>query len=219
MRKTAFLIGVSLCATAGPAFAQDTASVQDDGGVAEIIVSAQRRTERLQDVPLSVTALGSAALEARQINDLSQIAIAAPSLQVGSDNTFAVRGVGTQAFATTIDSSVATAFDDVNLGRPFLAQGMFNDVERVEVLNGPQGLLFGKNASAGLLNVVSTKPRLNKFESITNLELDSRETPDETGSAWSMIGRQTINVPVGDSAALRINGSYSWRNPARRSWG
>lgn len=213
MRKTAFLIGVSLCATAGPAFAQDTAPVQDGGGVAEIIVSAQRRTERLQDVPLSVTALGSAALEARQINDLSQIAIAAPSLQVGSDNTFAVRGVGTQAFATTIDSSVATAFDDVNLGRPFLAQGMFNDVERVEVLNGPQGLLFGKNASAGLLNVVSTKPRLNKFESITNLELDSRETPDETGSAWSMIGRQTINVPVGDSAALRINGSYSWEEP------
>lgn len=211
MHKSAFLLGVSLFATAAPAWAQEAAS--DEVGVPEIVVSAQRRTERLQDVPVSVTALGADALKTRNVNDLTQVVQAAPSLQVGADNTFAIRGVGTQAFATTIDSSVATSLDDVNLGRPYLAQGLFNDVERVEVLNGPQGLLFGKNASAGLLNVVTTRPRLGEWESTTNLELDNRETPGSDAQSWSVIARETVNIPVSENSALRINGTYSYEQP------
>lgn len=215
MRRAALFMGASLIVTVSPAWAQaesDT-STPEAGGLAEIVVSAQRRTERLQDVPVSVTALSADTLKSRNVNDLTQVALAAPSLQVGNDNTFAVRGVGTQAFATTIDSSVATALDEVNLGRPFLAQGLFNDVERVEVLNGPQGLLFGKNASAGLLNVVSTRPKLGLLESETNLELANRETPGGDADSWSAIARQTINVPVGQNGALRINGTYSYEEP------
>jgi iron complex outermembrane receptor protein len=210
MKKAIFLIGAGLVVTSGPALAQASDSEE---GIPEIVVSAQRRTERLQDVPVSVTALGADALRSRNVNDLSQIALAAPSLQVGADNTFAVRGVGTQAFATTIDSSVATSLDDVNLGRPFLAQGLFNDVERVEVLNGPQGLLFGKNASAGLLNVVSIRPKLGIAESATNLELSNRDTSGSDAGSWSAIARQTINIPIGANGALRINGTYSYEEP------
>ncbi|MEO7465608.1 MAG: TonB-dependent receptor [Sphingobium limneticum] len=210
MRKAILFVGASLVAMAPNAYAQ---TEQFAEGVAEIVVTAQRRAERLQDVPVSVTALGGDTLKSRNLNDLSQVALAAPSLQVGNDNSFAIRGVGTQAFATTIDSSVATALDEVNLGRPFLAQGLFNDVERVEVLNGPQGLLFGKNASAGLLNVVSTRPKIGKFESETNLELNNRDTPGSDEQAWSAIARQTVNIPVGQSGALRINGTYSIEEP------
>ena len=210
MRKTMLFVGASLASMAPNVYAQ---TEQPSEGVAEIVVTAQRRVERLQDVPVSVTALGGDALKSRNLNDLTQVALAAPSLQVGNDNSFAIRGVGTQAFATTIDSSVATALDDVNLGRPFLAQGLFNDVERVEVLNGPQGLLFGKNASAGLLNVVSTRPKIGKFESETNLELNNRDTPGSDEQSWSAIARQTVNVPVGQSGALRINGTYSIEEP------
>ncbi|KFL45667.1 TonB-dependent receptor-like protein [Sphingobium sp. ba1] len=210
MRKTMLFVGASLASMAPNVYAQ---TEQPSEGVAEIVVTAQRRVERLQDVPVSVTALGGDALKSLNLNDLTQVALAAPSLQVGNDNSFAIRGVGTQAFATTIDSSVATALDDVNLGRPFLAQGLFNDVERVEVLNGPQGLLFGKNASAGLLNVVSTRPKIGKFESETNLELNNRDTPGSDEQSWSAIARQTVNVPVGQSGALRINGTYSIEEP------
>ena len=210
MRKTMLFVGASLASMAPNVYAQ---TEQPSEGVADIVVTAQRRAARLQAVPVSVTALGGDALKSLNLNDLTQVALAAPSLQVGNDNSFAIRGVGTQAFATTIDSSVATALDDVNLGRPFLAQGLFNDVERVEVLNGPQGLLFGKNASAGLLNVVSTRPKIGKFESETNLELNNRDTPGSDEQSWSAIARQTVNVPVGQSGALRINGTYSIEEP------
>lgn len=211
MNKAVLLATASLIAVSSPVRAQ---TIQESGGVSEIVVTAQRRAERLQDVPVSITALSSDTLRSRNVNDLTQVALAAPSLQVGSDNTFAVRGVGTQAFATTIDSSVATALDEVNLGRPFLAQALFNDVERVEVLNGPQGLLFGKNASAGLLNVISARPKLGTFENVTDMELSNRSTPGSDVRSWSMIGRETLNIPIGEAGALRINGTYSYEEPA-----
>jgi iron complex outermembrane receptor protein len=210
MQKALLFMGVSLIAATHPAYAQTNEPTE---GVTDIVVTAQRRAERLQDVPVSVTALGADTLKSRNLNDLSQVALAAPSLQVGNDNSFAIRGVGTQAFATTIDSSVATALDEVNLGRPFLAQGLFNDVERVEVLNGPQGLLFGKNASAGLLNVVSTRPKMGTFGSETNIEMNTRDTPGSSDAAWSAIARQTVNIPIGETGALRVNGTYSIEEP------
>jgi iron complex outermembrane receptor protein len=144
----------------------------------------------------------------RNLNDLTQVARAAPSLQVGQDNTFAVRGVGTLSFAGTIDSSVALAIDEVNLGRPLL-----NDLARVRVLNGPQGLLFGKNASAGLLNIVTTRPVISEYSSVTNIELASRDTPGADRAAPSVIARETLNIPVTENSALRLSGLYSYQEP------
>ena len=192
--------------------AQPNAS-EADAGAGEIIVTAQRRSESLQKVPVSVTAVTADMLESRQINELTQIARAAPSLQVGTDNTFAVRGVGTLAFASTIDSSVALALDEVNLGRPFLGGPLFNDLERVEVLNGPQGLLFGKNASAGLLNIVTAKPKIGEFSSKTDLETVLRDTPQSPGNANGVIIKETLNIPVSTTSALRINALYSYQQP------
>ncbi len=176
-------------------------------------MTAQRRSESIQRVPVSLTAVNADTLRSQQINDLSQISRAAPSLQIGQDSTFAVRGIGTLAFASTIDSSVAVSVDDVNLGRPALNAPQFLDLERVEVLNGPQGLLFGKNASAGLLNVVTVKPKLNTRESITDVEFDSRDKPGANGSAPGVIVRQTLNIPLSPIAALRLNALYSYIEP------
>ena len=202
----------ALTSVSAPAEAQeqvDEAVEQDPVGT--IIVTAQRRAENLQDVPLSVTALGTEALESRQINDLSGVSVAAPSLQVGADNNFAIRGVGTLAFSSTIDTSVAIALDDVNLGRPDLGAPLFYDVERIEVLNGPQGLLFGKNASAGLLNIVTIKPKIGEFGGNTDLQFVNRATPGADRNAPAIIAKQVLNIPVSSNSALRLNALYGYQ--------
>jgi iron complex outermembrane recepter protein len=132
--RTSLLAGSALLLSmsATQVMAQDSAGTSNAVYDAEqvpgdIIVSAQRRSESLQKVPVSLTAVTAESLESRRISDLTQIARAAPSLQVGGDNTFAVRRVGTLAFAGTIDSSVALSLDEVNLGRPFLGGSLFNE--------------------------------------------------------------------------------------------
>lgn len=212
LTATAVLAPPALAQEVTPPQAGDVAE-DNRGTTGEIIVTAQRRNESLQKVPVSLTAVTSEALESRRINDLTQIARAAPSLQVGSDNTFAVRGVGTLAFAGTVDSSVALALDDVNLGRPFLGGALFNDLERVEVLNGPQGLLFGKNASAGLLNIVTARPKLGEYSTKIETEFVQRDTPDAPGNADGIIAKAILNIPVSANSALRLNALYSYQQP------
>ena len=216
-----FTMATSAAAQDGPAVAADSASAQSssdtaqlgEAGPGDIIVTAQRRSESLQRVPVSVTALTAETLASRNLNDLTQVARAAPTLQVGIDNTFAVRGVGTLAFAGTIDSSVALAIDEVNLGRPLLNSPLLNDLARVEILNGPQGLLFGKNASAGLVNIITARPVLGEYSSATNIEIASRATPGSERNAPGVIARETLNIPVSANSALRLSGLYSYQEP------
>lgn len=212
--SASILTPAAVWAQAIPPVAQDAAlGAQSNPTAGDIIVTAQRRSESLQRVPVSVTAITGDTLAARNLNDLTQVARAAPSLQVGQDNTFAVRGVGTLSFAGTIDSSVALAIDEVNLGRPLLNSPLLNDLARVEVLNGPQGLLFGKNASAGLLNIVTQRPVIGEFSSATNIEIGSRDTPGADRTAPSVISRETLNIPVSANSALRLSGLYSYQEP------
>lgn len=198
--------------TAKPNVQQGNPAPADEAATGDIIVTAQRRSESLQRVPVSLTAVSGDTIANRNLNDLTQVARAAPTLQVGIDNTFAVRGVGTLSFAGTIDSSVALAIDEVNLGRPLLNSPLLNDLQRVEVLNGPQGLLFGKNASAGLLNIVTTRPAIGEYSSVTNIEVAAR-APGADRNAPSIIVRETINVPVSANSALRVSGLYSYQEP------
>ena len=218
-RKALLLFSASLLITTLPlpAYAQNhsaqTADPDASMSLGEIIVTAQRNKENIQQVPISITALTSATLASRDLNDLSQIALAAPTLQIGRFGDLSIRGIGTLAFAESVDSSVATAVDDVNIARPNLAINLFNDVQRVEILNGPQGLLFGRNASAGLLNIVTNRPALGKLENIFSFETGFLDTPGSPGSASSIILRETLNLPVTDGSALRINGFYSYAEP------
>ncbi|CDO37955.1 MULTISPECIES: TonB-dependent receptor [Novosphingobium] len=192
-----------------PAFAQEQRP--EEGAIGDIIVTAQRRSENVLKVPVSVTVVSSDQLIQRGANDLSAVTKLAPSLQVAQDNTFSVRGVGTATFANTVEASVSQVVDDVVLGNREFASNAFYDVARVEVLNGPQGLLFGKNASAGLVNITTNKPKLGEMSFSADGELVQRERPGDNGTGYQL--RSTLNLPMGDRAALRFNAIYSDQDP------
>ncbi len=165
---------VSSLASAAPVLAQsagedpDTALEQaaqtaiNGGGLEEIIVTAQRREQRLQDVPVSVTALGTEELQTRRVTELAQIGKIVPGLFIQSSDltrpTTYIRGVGNRQFDAGSEGSVGYFFDDLYLGRTSGQLAGLFDLERIEVLRGPQGALFGRNTIGGAVSMVSAKP-------------------------------------------------------------
>lgn len=130
----------------------------------EIVVSAQRTEESLQDVPISVTALGEDDLERRQIISTLDLISQVPNL-VGSNNvglgsatSFFLRGVGQDESIATSDPAVGTYIDGVYIARQINNNSYLYDVARIEVLRGPQGTLYGRNTSGGAVRVITTKP-------------------------------------------------------------
>ncbi|WP_353372587.1 TonB-dependent receptor [Aliiglaciecola sp. NS0011-25] len=189
----------------------ETASDKKSEGLEIIEVTAQRRVQNMQEVPVSLTAINPNDLERRNVSDVYQMTLNAPSLQFGQDNTMSIRGAGTLAFSNALDSSVAVAVDDINLGRRFLFGPVFNDIYQIEVLNGPQGLLYGKNASAGLVNIRTIRPQLGIDEGKIDVEYQLRNTtPDNSAS---VITRGTYNMALTDTSALRVNAHYASEDP------
>ncbi|MBU2031225.1 MAG: TonB-dependent receptor [Alphaproteobacteria bacterium] len=160
----AVAIGLGLWATGGAATAQEaepTVNVLD-----EIVVTAQRREQNLQDVPIVVTALGEQLLEDAGVRDIKDLQILTPGLTVTSTSnetitTARVRGVGTVGDNAGLESSVLVTIDGVYRPRNGVGFGDLGVLERIEVLKGPQGTLFGKNASAGVINIFTEAPRFN----------------------------------------------------------
>ena len=193
-----------------PAQAQDIDDQDEVRSLDTITVTAQRVEQDLQDVPVSLTVVDGGELGERNINELTQLTLAAPTLQVGQDNTFAIRGIGSQIFAETVDPSVALAVDGVSLARNAMAGQPFNDIAAIEVLNGPQGLLFGKNASAGLVNITTQKPILGEFSGFAGAEIVLRDTTPQDSTGRVLKG--TANLPVSENSALRVNALYSYQD-------
>ena len=147
-------------AFAMPAYAQDTAADDDQGGITEIVVTAQKVAENVQDVPIAITAITSERLETTGVTSLEGLTQLVPSVSFRKGTTSAnsaivMRGVGTITFSIAAEPSVSTVVDGVVLSRSGQAFMDLVDADRLEVLRGPQGTLFGKNASAGLVNIVS----------------------------------------------------------------
>src|SRR6202171_2078548 len=146
--------------TASSVYGQTGSAGSDQ--IEEIVVTAQKREQNLQKIPVSVTAVSGESLEARGITDVSSFARATSGLQLGQGTAGVVvpflRGVGTSATNLGAESSVAVYADGVYFSR--LPAGFFslNDVERVEVLKGPQGTLFGRNSSAGVIQIITKDP-------------------------------------------------------------
>src|SRR5215210_3537156 len=188
-RKSVWLASAGLFALAVPAHAQQTdqpiepsgaspteqAAVEPESQAAadadpdEIIITAQGRTQVLQDVPIAVTSVTGQAMKNSGATDIRQLNQLAPSLLVSSTGTEAngsarIRGIGTVGDNPGLESSVAVFIDGVYRSRSGVGLNEMGEIERVEVLRGPQGTLFGRNASAGLLNIVSQKPNLNEME-------------------------------------------------------
>ncbi|MFC4595943.1 TonB-dependent receptor plug domain-containing protein [Sphingobium tyrosinilyticum] len=152
-------------ANSAPTGARQAASAGDKG-LQDIIVTARRRSESAQTVPVAVSVANAATLEEHQVLNAHQLVNLTPSLQVQSGLleagavNFTIRGVGTTPIGPQTESSVGIVIDDVAMARPQFGNVQFFDLDRVEVLRGPQGMLFGKNASAGLINIVTTQPKI-----------------------------------------------------------
>ncbi len=200
------LIGTSILAmaVATPAFAQDAADeVERDAFGGEIVVTAQRQSERLQDVPIAVSAFSTEALEAQQIKTPSDLQLTLPNVTFTKTNftgaSFTIRGIGDLCVGTTCDSATAIHLNGDPLFSTRLFETEFFDLERVEVLRGPQGTLFGRNATSGVVNVITAKPKLGAFEAAAEAEY---------GNFDSMKGKAMVNIPLGDTMAFRVAGIY-----------
>jgi iron complex outermembrane recepter protein len=162
--KCLLLWGFSTLLLIQPAMAQEAAAASAPAGeLEEIVVTAQKREQNLQTVPVSVTALSAEALANAHIVDFSDLTRAASSLTVtqqtsSPNNAIILRGIGTFAFSIGVEPSVAVIVDDLPVVQQAQAFDSLGDVERIEVLKGPQGTLFGKNASAGVVNIVTKDP-------------------------------------------------------------
>lgn len=204
--KPAAAAALALCALA-TARAQQADQPKTDNQLDVVNVTARRVKENLQDAPVSVQSLSGSALETRRLNDIVQLTVAAPSFSVGYDNSFSLRGIGSQVFTSNVDSSVGVAVDEVSLGVPlFMSNGVLDDIDRVEVLSGPQGILFGRNTSAGLLNVLTHRPDLGEFYGKVSSEFNYRDTLP--GGKNGFIQKAMLNAPVSEGSALRVNAVY-----------
>ncbi len=162
------LLLVSAALLSAPSFAQSpavggAASQDHVATLAEIVVTAEKRHQPLHEVPSAVSVVTGSALLAAGIDSAESLEKLVPTLtfERGSTNsnaTLAIRGIGTQSFSPAAEPSVDVVVDGVVMGRPGMAFSAFTDINRIEVLNGPQGTLYGMNATAGVINIVTTDP-------------------------------------------------------------
>ena len=198
----ASVAGLAMVACAAPALAQGAAEEQGFAP-AEIVVTAQKRTERLQDVPLAVTAIGGEKLASQGGINLETAQTIIPTLNIQKSGTtlnqsLYMRGVGTATFSIAAEPSVSTVVDGVVYARAGEAFGDLVDIERIEVLRGPQGTLFGKNASAGAINIVTKRPG-TEFGGTAEASYFSKS---------EFRGRLSLDTPLSESVRARWSGFY-----------
>ncbi|HKY93633.1 MAG TPA: TonB-dependent receptor plug domain-containing protein, partial [Nevskiaceae bacterium] len=193
--ETTAMVAVDAPEEAAPA---PTAAESDSRFVQEVVVTAQKREEKLQDVPISVQAFGGELLDAMGVTDQTDLQRVTPGLNISSQVSYVItflRGVGTDA-AIAADPSVATYIDGIYY--PFasnLAQN-FGAVDRIEVLKGPQGTLFGRNATGGAISIYTREP---DFDSV------SGEVNASVGSFGTKKSRAYFNVPLTDWLAFNVS--------------
>jgi iron complex outermembrane receptor protein len=155
-------IGVfALAAISAMAAAQETASVDDGSSIETIVVTAQKRSENIQNVPIAITALSGADLSQANAAGIQDLGMLTPSLQMNATNGFltpSIRGVGTNAGGAGLENSVALYVDGVYIGSAPSALLTLSDISQVEILKGPQGTLFGRNSTAGAILVQTRDP-------------------------------------------------------------
>lgn len=206
MRKIVLLVGTALGALAAPAFAQEA---KDNQGGDEIIVTATLREASVQDIPVAVTAVAPETLERQGVADIKTLSAITPSFNIQSSQTetqgtsIRIRGVGTTGNNTGLESSVGVFIDGVYQSRPGVALGDLVDLERLEVLRGPQGTLFGRNTSAGALNITTRKPNMTEVEGFMNASY---------GNYNFMNLQAGVGGPLSDTVGARVSGSWRKRD-------
>lgn len=199
------LLSLIAAATANTVNAQTSSGVQSATSLMEeIIVTARKREQSLQDVSVSVMALPENLLQDAFLTDAEDLTQLVPSLNMQKSgaprgSSFNIRGIGTQSFSAGVEPSVSTVLDGVVLGRSGMAFMQLLDIERIEVLRGPQGTLFGKNSTAGVVHMITQQPS-NEFTatvSATAIEHDQLK------------GGFTVSGPAGETLGYRLSGFYN----------
>ena len=199
--------GAQQATNAAPAGAGDDAArtppAETDAeaeGLQDIIVTAQRRSESLQRAAVAVTAVTGDALANAGITETANLGKLVPALVVqptGGTTSFFLRGVGTNSQTSFAENAIAFNFNGIYVGRPTAPAGVFYDIERVEVVKGPQGTLYGRNATGGAINVLPRRPVLGEFGAEGLLEYGNYDAKKAMGA---------VNLPLGGIVALRIAG-------------
>ena len=207
------LLGATAMAllVANPALAQTATPQADDTtaneGIGDIVVTAQRQSESLQSVPIAVSAFTAEALDKQQIENASDLQLTLPNVVFTKGNftgsSFTIRGIGDLCVGNSCDSATAI---HVN-GTPLLGTRLFEteyfDLERIEVLRGPQGTLFGRNATSGVVNFITAKPDLTGFKASADAEY---------GNFNSYKVKGMVNAALGDTFGVRVAGFYEKRD-------
>ena len=197
---TAASVFVLAACVGPPAFANDGAEVQTIG---EVVVTAQKRAENLQSVPIAITAFTSAGLRERAVGDVSQLGALTPNVTLTASTPFSgstavlsayIRGIGSNDFAFNIDPGVGIYLDGVYLARTVGANQDLLDVQRIEILKGPQGTLFGRNTIGGAISVVTKDPASTY----------GGEVEVQTGTLNQVRVRGTVNLPLSDQLRTAI---------------
>jgi iron complex outermembrane recepter protein len=198
--KAALVSAVSIQGLIGVAHAQTAAT---SSGVEDIIVTAQRQAQSLQDVPIAVSAFSAETLTEKQINNASQLQLTLPNITFSKGNftgsSFTIRGIGDLCVGGTCDSATGIASNDMPLFGTRIFETEYFDLERVEVLRGPQGTLFGRNATSGVVNFITAKPDASGFKASGEVGY---------GNFNEIRLQGMVNVPLADTLAVRVAGFY-----------
>ena len=167
----------------------------------EVIVTAEKRSESLQDLSQAVTALTAADVEDRQLTSFVDLSAIAPGVNVAKNEGFktviTIRGIGNEANQNAIaNPSVSYHLDGVYIASPFALQTDFLDLEQIEVLRGPQGTLFGQNSTGGAINVITMDPNFEEFSGTADLSL---------GQYKGVRARASMNIPLSDTLVARVS--------------
>ena len=209
MTSTVLAAGLVISGAAQAQSAPAEEETADQGGIAEIIVTARKSSENIQSVPVAVTALSADDLASKQVFEVTDLARTAPSLTISTGGTgpasivyLAIRGQAQNSPNSLSDSSVGIYMDGVYVARPIVGNLGFLDMASAEVLRGPQGTLFGRNTTGGALNLTSNRPS-NEYEGMLKVGFGNYNYQSIEGM---------VNAPVSDEAGIRIAGRYGKRD-------
>lgn len=206
--RTLFLTGtaaIALMPCAALAQASDGASRSGASGLEEIIVTAQRREESAQKAAVAINVIGGGDVTDASVTQVAALGSLVPALtvqQIGGSTSAFIRGVGNFSVAFTSDPAVAFNYDGVYVGRINSTNGTFFDLARVEVLKGPQGTLYGRNATAGVINIIPNQPKLGEFSGYGTVSY---------GNYNALAAEAAINIPLGEKSAMRVAGTITDR--------
>src|SRR5262245_37243615 len=199
-RKNTLAFAIAVAMASANAIAQE-ADVPEV--IEEITVTAQLRTQSLQDVPIAIQVVDRALIQDLAAENMGDLNGFVPGLVVSGDSPtqprYQIRGIQTGDFGVGTDPAVGVYVDGIYAARSGASMTAFNDIERIEILKGPQGTLFGRNSAAGAISIVTRAPA-EEFDSMLRVRF---------GEFGKQYYEGMLNTPLGDSFALRVNGVFS----------